>query len=142
MLSFVQWLDGVKAMIDRNEDGLLSFGEMTGIFHSARAREVEREIQLRPQLAGLTVSELRARAEHDGVDSNAIEAAASSGAPKAGLIRLISIEAELPPLHYASHGASQSWPCSRCLWSMIGGLTLVTLFCGVLQGAKRARVIS
>ena len=82
-------------MVDRNEDGLLSFGEMADIFHSARAREVK-EIQLRPGLAGLSVSDLRARAERDGVDRAVIEAAANSDAPEAGLIRLISIVAELP----------------------------------------------
>lgn len=110
-------------MIDRNGDGLLSFGEMTNIFHSARARELEREIQLRPELAGLSVSDLRARAERDGVDGGVIETAANSDAPESGLIRLISVVAELPPLHYASHGASPSRPWTRCSWSWRAGST-------------------
>lgn len=128
-------------MFDQNEDGLLSFGELADIFHSARAREVEREIQLRPELAGLGVSDLRARAERDGVDGAAIEAAANSDAPEAGLIRLISLVAELPPLRFASHGRSPSHPVlGRAARGrrFVTRLTLVTVFCRRAPGRKKS----
>ena len=102
----VQWLEEFKEMVDRNADGVLSLAEITDMFHGARAREVEREIQLQPELVDLGVSDLRERAKRERVANSAIERAAASDEPEMQLIRLICAAAEVEPLQHASFGAS------------------------------------
>ena len=104
----VQWLEEFKEMVDRNADGVLSLAEITDMFHGARAREVEREIQLQPELVDLGVSDLRERAKRERVANSAIEKAAACDEPKMQLIRLICAAAEVEPLRRASDGASAS----------------------------------
>lgn len=119
----VQWLEELKAMIDRNADGVLSLAEITDMFHGARAREIEREVQLQPELADLGVSDLRERARRERVANSAIEKAAACDEPEMQLIRLICATAEVEPLQHASDGASASSDGRSLLVVVVGGAT-------------------
>lgn len=110
-----QWLEEFQALADQNADGVITLAEMTDMFHGARARAVEREIQLRPQLTKLSVTELRERAKREGAHSDAVIKAASSSNPERQLIQLICAVEEIPPLQRPRRYASADGACSRCM---------------------------
>ena len=144
-LLVVQWLEEFRIVTDQNEDGVLTLAEVTDMFHGARARAVERELQLRPELAELSVAKLRERAERKGANSNAVVRAVDSDDPKHRLIELIcAVEDVEPPQRPPSAGA---WPWSQTARSsvMVTRLTpcpCIVLMYRMLQGARRRRAKS